>query len=121
VYIYVNLSNHHGKNLCLFYRSAVRAVYSEVGDHVHRGDFEVQYKKAFIRGPTEAIPNQNKAETMSDKKKIIDVCTVECPHYAGIIEVKKEVEVITPATPANKKERFFTEKSVQTTLSISQE
>lgn len=48
------------------------------------------------------------------------LCTIECPECAKIIEVFKETEVITPAEKAEKKERFFAEKSTQTTLSVSQ-
>lgn len=48
------------------------------------------------------------------------ICTIECPHCAGIIDVLKETEVITPAQKAEKKVTFRAEKSKQTTLSISE-
>jgi len=53
-------------------------------------------------------------------KKKLHMCTVECPYCSKIIDVLKEVEIITPAQKAEKKEIWFTEKSVQTTLSISE-
>lgn len=53
---------------------------------------------------------------MKNKKHL---CTVECPHCAGILEVYKETEVITPAQQAQKKITFYTEKSTQKTLDIS--
>lgn len=45
---------------------------------------------------------------MATKKK--NVCTVECPYCAKILEVIKETEVVTPAQKAEKKERYYTEK-----------
>lgn len=52
------------------------------------------------------------------KHKII--CTVECPECAKVIDIYKETEVLHPAEPAEKKERYYAEKSAQTTLSVSQ-
>jgi hypothetical protein len=53
-------------------------------------------------------------------KKRVHICTVECPYCAKILDVLKDVEVITPSQKAEKKETYLTEKSVQMTLSISQ-
>jgi len=58
--------------------------------------------------------------TKTSNKKKVHVCTIECPDCAKIIEVFKEVEIITPAEKAEKKERYFAEKSIQTTLSVDQ-
>lgn len=45
------------------------------------------------------------------------ICTVECPHCAKIVDVKKDTEIITPGTKAEKKVTFRAEKSTQTHLS----
>jgi hypothetical protein len=55
---------------------------------------------------------------MPHSKKL--VCTVECPHCTKIIDVFKEEEILSPAMKAEKKVTYSTEKSIQTTLSISQ-
>lgn len=55
------------------------------------------------------------------KKAKGHVCTIECPHCTGIIDVIKETEVITPAQKAEKKVSYRAVKSVQTSLSISEE
>ena len=48
------------------------------------------------------------------------VCTIECPHCAELIDVIKETEVITPAVKAERKVTYKAEKSVQTSLPISE-
>jgi len=48
------------------------------------------------------------------------VCTIECPHCAQLIDVIKETEIIEPAVKAEKKVSYRAEKSVQTSLSISE-
>jgi hypothetical protein len=52
--------------------------------------------------------------------KKVHGCTIECPECAKIIDVFKEVEVIVPAQKAEKKERYFAEKSIQMTLDVNQ-
>lgn len=59
-------------------------------------------------------------DRVTKKPKTTHICTVECPHCSGIIEVFKHTEIITPAQKADKKESFFTRKGKQTTLRISQ-
>lgn len=54
------------------------------------------------------------------KKKKSHECPIECPHCSGIIDVFKETETISPAQKAEKKVTYIAEKSVQTTLSISE-
>jgi hypothetical protein len=56
---------------------------------------------------------------MNLKPKKVHMCTVECPHCAKIVDVFKIEETITPYTKAEKRVTWVTEKSVQTTLSIS--
>lgn len=48
------------------------------------------------------------------------ICTIECPECAKVIDVFKETEVLVEPVAAEKKERFYAEKSAQTTLSVSQ-
>lgn len=55
-----------------------------------------------------------------NKKKKGHICTIECPYCAKIVDVYKEEEVITPAQKAEKKVTYRAEKSVQTSLSISE-
>ena len=52
---------------------------------------------------------------MPETKKVF-VCTVKCPYCTKIIDVLKEVEILVAAQKAEKRERFLTSKSVQTTL-----
>jgi hypothetical protein len=52
---------------------------------------------------------------MPETKKVF-VCTVKCPYCLNIVDVLKEVEILVPAQKAEKRERFLTSKSVQTTL-----
>jgi phage FluMu protein Com len=52
---------------------------------------------------------------MNNKKKVF-VATIKCPSCKGIIEVLKEIEVITEPVKGERKERYFAEKSIQTTL-----
>lgn len=52
--------------------------------------------------------------------KVQHLCTIECPYCAKILEVIREIEIIAPAEPADKKERFYAEKSTQKTLDVSQ-
>lgn len=54
------------------------------------------------------------------KKAKGHVCTIECPHCTGLIDVIKETEVIEPAVKAEKKVSYRAEKSVQTSLSVSE-
>jgi hypothetical protein len=49
------------------------------------------------------------------KKKL--VCEVDCPNCGQKLVILREVEIIQPMVPAEKKERYFAEKSTQTTLS----
>jgi uncharacterized protein with PIN domain len=56
----------------------------------------------------------------SSKKKVF-VATIRCPNCKGIIEVLKEIEVIKEPVKGERKERYFAEKSVQTTLGADQE
>ncbi len=49
-------------------------------------------------------------------KKITYLCQINCPQCNGQINVLKEVEIVVPAKPAEKRERYFAEKGVQTTL-----
>jgi hypothetical protein len=51
-----------------------------------------------------------------EKIKKSFVCTIECPHCENTINVLKEVKIITPATKADKEEKYFAEKSAQTKL-----
>ena len=51
------------------------------------------------------------------KKKKGHICTAECPYCAGIFDVYKEEEIITPAQKAEKKITYRVEKSLQTQLS----
>jgi Zn ribbon nucleic-acid-binding protein len=49
--------------------------------------------------------------------KKVFVATIRCPNCEGIIEVLKEIEILIEPVKGKKKEHFFAEKSVQTTLS----
>jgi DNA-directed RNA polymerase subunit RPC12/RpoP len=53
---------------------------------------------------------------MSKKPKKQVVCEIDCPHCSEKIIVLREVEILSPAVPAEKQERFYAEKSTQTTL-----
>lgn len=50
------------------------------------------------------------------KKKKAFVCTVECPYCEEAVDVYKEVETITPAVKAEKRETFTAVKVLQTKL-----
>lgn len=49
-------------------------------------------------------------------KKKVFVATIRCPNCKEIIEVLKEIEIIKEPIKGERKERYFAEKSVQTTL-----
>ena len=51
---------------------------------------------------------------MSLKKKYI--CTVDCPYCGDTLDVLKETEIVVPAEPAEKKERFLASKNTQAKL-----
>ena len=53
-------------------------------------------------------------------QKIKHECTVECPYCAKIIDIIRLTEIITPAEKADKKASYIAEKSIQTTLSVSE-
>jgi len=54
---------------------------------------------------------------MMSKKRIIHLCTVECPHCKKIVDIIQITDVTKPAVPAEKEVVFKAEKSEQTTLS----
>lgn len=58
--------------------------------------------------------------TKVPKKAEGHVCTIECPYCAKIFDVLKDTEVITLAVKAEKKVTYRAEKSIQTSLSISE-
>lgn len=52
---------------------------------------------------------------MTDLKKKY-VCTVDCPYCGESLDVVKETEIVVPAEPAEKRERFMANKNLQTKL-----
>jgi 3-methyladenine DNA glycosylase AlkC len=44
------------------------------------------------------------------------ICDVQCPWCDKMLSVNKEVEVISPMIPAEKEERYYSERLAQTTL-----
>lgn len=50
------------------------------------------------------------------KKKFI--CTVNCPYCGESLDVTKETEIIVPAEPAEKRERFIPSKNLQSKLTV---
>jgi len=56
---------------------------------------------------------------MTKKEKLI--CTVTCPWCNERLVVIKETEVLIPATPAEKQEKFKTVKDTQLTLEAAEE
>jgi MoaA/NifB/PqqE/SkfB family radical SAM enzyme len=50
-------------------------------------------------------------------KKVTYLCQVACPHCNKEVIIRKETEIIHPAEPSEKVERYFAEKGVQTKLS----
>jgi hypothetical protein len=62
--------------------------------------------------------NQGGNEKMNKNQKKKLVCEVECPNCSQKLVILREVEIIQPMVPAEKTERYFAEKSTQTTLSV---
>lgn len=50
------------------------------------------------------------------KDKVKLVCRVTCPSCEVILDIFKETKIITPAEPAEKDEKFYAAKNVQTKL-----
>ena len=57
----------------------------------------------------------------SKNEKITYICDVPCPACKNIVIIKKRTRIITPAEPAEKKEEYYAEKGVQTTLDSKEE
>lgn len=52
----------------------------------------------------------------STKRKF--VCAIPCPYCEKVILIWKEIEEISPAVKAQKKEKYIAEKQAQSTLPI---
>lgn len=51
---------------------------------------------------------------MTKKEKVL--CTVNCPYCEKPMDVIKETEILVPAEPADKREKFYATKHEQTKL-----
>jgi hypothetical protein len=52
---------------------------------------------------------------LAKAKKIIYVCSIDCPNCKQNFNVLKEINVIAPAEKAVKEEKFYAEKGVPST------
>ena len=53
---------------------------------------------------------------MSGKERTVFVCSIDCPHCHGSINVLKKTRMIAPAVKAEKEEKYIAEKGAQTRL-----